>query len=452
MYTTSAEDAIPVHSLDAESLESWKDSAGQAARRWVENSGFDAAAGSHALIPDEQGRLAQVLAGRSTTGRLWALAHLPAVLPPGNYRLATEADDDERQLLALGWALGHYRFDRYKTMDRPAARLVVEPGHKERLEALTGSMLWVRDLVNTPAMDMGPAELAAEAQRLAKQHNARFRVFEGDELAREFPAIQAVGQAADRGPRLIRLQWGRDDAPALALVGKGVVFDTGGLNIKPGSGMVLMKKDMGGAAHVLGLARTIMTLGLDVNLRVYIPAVENAISGNAYRPSDIVKTRKGLSVEIGNTDAEGRVVLADALALASEEGAERIINFATLTGAARVALGEDLPPLYARDTGAARQIQDLGFELEDPLWHMPLFEPYREQIQPPIADLSNTGSTPFAGSVTAALFLDSFVDDGIDWYHLDIYAWNLADRPGRPSGGEAQGLRSIWAWLESVYG
>jgi leucyl aminopeptidase len=230
-----------------------------------------------------------------------------------------------------------------------------------------------------------------------------------------------------------------------------VIFDSGGLNIKPGSGMLLMKKDMGGAAHVLGLAKIIMSLGLDVNLRVYIPAVENAISGNAYRPSDIIHTRKGTTVEIGNTDAEGRVVLSDALTLASEEGAERILDFATLTGAARIALGEDLPPIYARDTGAARAIQDLSFEQEDPLWHMPLFEGYRRQIEPAIADISNTGTSKFAGSVTAALFLDHFVDEGIDWYHLDVYAWNLGDRPGRPAGGEAQGIRAIYSWLETLY-
>ena len=313
------------------------------------------------------------------------------------------------------------------------------------------AMFRVRDLVNTPAADLGPAELAEVAAELAERCEAECKVISGDELEREFPAIHVVGKASSRAPRLIRLEWGDPSNPPLAVVGKGVIFDTGGLSIKPTSGMVLMKKDMGGAAHALGLAELVMRLKLPVHLRVYIPAVENAIAGNAYRPSDIVTTRNGTTVEIGNTDAEGRVVLSDALTLAAEEGAARIIDFATLTGAARVALGEDLPPLYARRTDQARAIQDLSFELEDPLWQMPLYKPYKQQIEPRLADLSNTGSTSQGGSLTAALFLDHFVPEGIDWMHLDIYAWNLGDRPGRPAGGEAQGLRTMIEWLEGEY-
>jgi len=452
MFSVSPEQPVPVHSLDVESLDAWKQSADAGTRRWIEASGFQAAPGSVLLVPDGQGGLAQVLAGCEPGDRLWSLAHLPSVLPGGDYRLASEWSADERERAAIGWGLGCYRFDRYKDMGRPLARLAVEEENEGRIRALVEAAAFVRDLVNTPAIDLGPAELAEEARHLAGEHGADCEVIEGERLEKDFPAIHVVGQAASRAPRLIRMQWGRSDAPRLALVGKGVIFDSGGLNIKPGAGMVLMKKDMGGAAHVLGLAKIIMTLGLDVNLRVYIPAVENAIAGNAYRPSDIIHTRKGTTVEIGNTDAEGRVVLSDALTLASEEGAERIVDFATLTGAARVALGEDLPPIYARDTQAARVIQDLSFEHEDPLWHMPLFEPYRRQIEPAIADISNTGSSKFAGSITAALFLDHFVGEGIDWFHLDVYAWNLSDRPGRPAGGEAQGLRSMWHWLESVYG
>ncbi len=451
MFCVSPEQSIPVHSLDTEDLEVWKASAEPGERAWVEASGFEAKPGSFLLMPDGSGGIVGVLAGREPADRLWALAHLPGVLPAGDYRLECDWPDAQRERAAIGWGLGCYRFDRYKTMDAAAARLALGAGDEHRIRTLVESANFVRDLVNTPAIDLGPAELAETARDLAREHAADCKVFEGEELEREFPAIHVVGQAASRGPRLIRMQWGRKDAPPLALVGKGVIFDSGGLNIKPGAGMVLMKKDMGGAAHALGLAKVIMSLGLDVNLRVYIPAVENAIAGNAYRPSDIVRTRKGTTVEIGNTDAEGRVVLSDALTLASEEGAERIIDFATLTGAARVALGEDLPPLYARDMKAARAIQDLGFETEDPLWHMPLFEPYRQHIQPAIADISNTGTSKFAGSVTAALFLDHFVGEGIDWFHLDIYAWNLSDRPGRPAGGEAQGLRSVWLWLEKVY-
>ncbi|MDZ7790238.1 MAG: leucyl aminopeptidase family protein [Xanthomonadales bacterium] len=452
MFSISPDQSIPVLSLDASELESWKRTADARTRRWVEACGFDAAPGKLLQVPDEQGELIAVLAGREPGDRLWALAHLPAVLPEGDYRLDCDWDAAERERAAVGWGLGCYRFDRYKRMDKPAARLALDAGDEPRIRTLVESAALVRDLVNTPAIDLGPAELADVARDLAGEHGADCEVIEGERLEREFPAIHVVGQAASRAPRLIRMQWGRADAPALALVGKGVIFDSGGLNIKPGAGMLLMKKDMGGAAHVLGLAKIIMSLGLEVNLRVYIPAVENAISGNAYRPSDIIHTRKGTTVEIGNTDAEGRVVLSDALTLASEEGAERIIDFATLTGAARIALGEDLPPIYGRALESARAIQDLSFESEDPLWHMPLFEPYRQQIEPPIADISNTGSSKFAGSITAALFLDHFVGEGIDWYHLDVYAWNLSDRPGRPAGGEAQGLRSVWRWLERVYG
>ena len=452
MYTEPSSAAIPVYSLDKAALAEWLSKAGESQRRWVRGSGFDAGSGSHLLVPDDQGGIACVLAGRGERDRFWALAHLPGVLPEGRYQLHSDWSADEQTRAMTGWGLGCYRFDRYKDQPEVRARLVLPDSVRREVEAVVESSNMIRDLVNTPALDLGPAELAAEAEALAEEHGARFSVIHGETLEKEFPAIHVVGQASSRAPCLIRLQWGEENAPPLALVGKGVVFDSGGLDIKPGSGMVLMKKDMGGAAHVLGLARLIMALGLKVNLRVYIPAVENAIAGNAYRPSDIIRTRKGTTVEIGNTDAEGRVVLSDALTLACEEGAERVIDFATLTGAARVALGEDLPPIYARDTQSARTIQDLSFDCEDPLWHMPLYEPYRSLIQPAIADLSNSGTSRFGGSLTAALFLDHFVDPEVDWYHLDIYAWNLGDRPGRPAGGEAQGLRSMWRWLVSLYG
>jgi leucyl aminopeptidase len=451
MFQTSSSDATPLFSVDSAGLEEWLASATDTARRWVEGSGFDAAPGTHLLVPGPDGSTSAVLAGRQADDRLWALAHLPGVLPAGDYELQAAWPNEALERALIGWGLGCYRFDRYKPQPAIEAKLVLPDHLAETVTALVDSSCFVRDLVNTPALDLGPAELADAAAELAAAHDAQFEVIDGERLEREFPAIHVVGQASSRPPRLIRMQWGEADAPALALVGKGVIFDSGGLNIKPGAGMVLMKKDMGGAAHALGLARIIMALGLRVNLRVYIPAVENAISGNAYRPSDIIRTRNGTTVEIGNTDAEGRIVLSDALTLACEEGAEQVIDFATLTGAARVALGEDLPPLYARDGMAARELQDLSFEREDPLWHMPLFEGYRSQIRPPVADLSNTGTSKFAGSVTAALFLDHFVAADRDWMHLDIYAWNLGDRPGRPAGGEAQGLRAIWGWLQSRY-
>lgn len=451
MLTSDSSRSVPIHSLDSAGLERWLAQADAAQARWVRAAGFKAERGRWLAVPDTGGGLGCVLSGRDSGDRLWALAHLPALLPDGDYRFEPDWAAAEIQLARIGFGLGGYRFDRYKRQPARQVRLVVPDDERRELEVLIEASCYVRDLVNTPASDLGPAELAEAASELAAAHGASCEVIDGDRLAREFPAIHVVGQASSRAPRLIRLQWGSPEAPPLALVGKGVIFDSGGLDIKPADGMLLMKKDMGGAAHALGLARIIMTLGLPVNLRLYIPAVENAISGNAYRPSDIIATRKGLSVEIGNTDAEGRVVLSDALTLACEEGATRIIDLATLTGAARVALGEDLPPLYARDGEQARAIQDLSFELEDPLWHLPLYKPYNSYIKPPIADLSNAGTSRFAGSLTAALFLDHFVEPDVDWYHLDIYAWNLGDRPGRPAGGEAQGLRTLWAWLKRQY-
>lgn len=437
--------------LQQSDLDGWLDSAAPAARAWVRAQEFEAESGTSLVVPDESGNPSTVLVGYAQGAPTWALAGLPAELPAGEYAVSGNFSDRTLSLLAIGWALGHYRFDRYKPGKRPACKLEIPEHLRERLEIFRDAMFRVRDLVNTPAADLGPEELAEVAAELAERCDASFSAVTGTELEKEFPAIHAVGQASTRAPRLIRLEWGDPSHASLALVGKGVIFDTGGLSIKPTSGMALMKKDMGGAAHALGLAELIMRLKLPVHLRVYIPAVENAIAGNAYRPSDIVTTRNGTTIEIGNTDAEGRVVLSDALTLASEEGAARIIDFATLTGAARVALGEDLPPLYCRSTRQARTIQDLSFELEDPLWQMPLYRPYKDQIQPRIADLSNTGKTSQGGSLTAALFLDHFVPDEIDWMHLDIYAWNLSDRPGRPAGGEAQCLRTMIDWLEGEY-
>ena len=438
--------------LQARELEGWLESAPGQVQAWVRAASFEAEPGASLVVPDGDGKPDTVLVGYDDQAPAWTLAGLPDLLPDGDYALAGEFDDRTFELLATGWALGHYRFDRYKPGKRPACKLGL-PGHlRERLEILRAALFRVRDLVNTPAADLGPEELSEVAADLAERCEATFSAVTGDELEEEFPAIHAVGQASSRAPRLIRLEWGDPDNPPLALVGKGVIFDTGGLSIKPTSGMVLMKKDMGGAAHALGLAELVMRLKLPVHLRVYIPAVENSIAGDAYRPSDIVTMRNGTTVEIGNTDAEGRVVLSDALTLAAEEGAARIIDFATLTGAARVALGEDLPPLYARSTEQARAIQDLSFEIEDPLWQMPLYKPYKQQIEPKIADLSNTGSTSQGGSLTAALFLDHFVPEDLDWMHFDIYAWNLGDRPGRPAGGEAQCLRTMIAWLEREYG
>jgi leucyl aminopeptidase len=321
------------------------------------------------------------------------------------------------------------------------------------VRSLCAAQCLVRDLVNTPTEHMGPQQLADVVLAQADDFEAEYESMCGDDLlTRNFPAIHAVGRASDRAPRLVALHWGDEDAPLVALVGKGVCFDTGGLDLKPAAGMALMKKDMGGAAHALALARLVMEARLPVRLLLLIPAVENAVSGNAYRPGDVIETRKGLSVEIGNTDAEGRVILSDALAYACEHEPELVIDFATLTGAARIALGADLPPLFSNRDDVAYAIQKAGDEVEDPLWTMPLYRPYRKLIESPIADISNMGKSSFGGCITAALFLEHFVEEDVPWVHIDTFAWNQADRPARPQGGEALGLRAVFRYLQSRFG
>ena len=330
--------------------------------------------------------------------------------------------------------------------------LVLEEDIAAGTEQLLSAQSLVRDLINTPTEDLGPAQLAAAMQVQADEFDAQMSVIQGVGLLNEnFPAIHAVGRASDREPRLLKMEWGDSDLPLLALCGKGVCFDTGGLNLKPGAGMALMKKDMGGAAHVLALARLIMQAQLPVRLLVLIPAVENSVSGNAYRPGDVISTRKGLSVEIGNTDAEGRVVLADALTYAVEFEPELVIDFATLTGAARIALGTDLPPVFSNDISIANEIMAAGELEEDPLWVLPLYQPYKELLKSQIADLNNMGKTPFGGCITAALFLEHFVKPEYDWVHIDTFGWNQAAHPGRPVGGEALGLRAVFQYLKNRY-
>lgn len=368
-------------------------------------------------------------------------------LPEGDYRI-----DAANAAHCFAWLLGAYRFDRYKASKAPAARLVVPAGldtRQARREA--AATAYVRDLVNTPAADMGPDALEREARALAKAHDARISVVTGDDLlTQNFPLIHAVGRAAAAAPRLIDFEWGRLGAPRVTLVGKGVTFDSGGLDIKGAEGMSLMKKDMGGAAHVLGLARMIMEAKLDFRLRVLIPAVENAIAGNAFRPGDIIRSRKGLTVEIGNTDAEGRLVLADAMALGVEDNPKLMITLATLTGAARVALGPDLPPFYCDDEVFAADVVAAAARVSDPLWRMPLWRPYAASLASPIADLNNAPGGSFAGSVMAALFLKRFAPEDAVWGHFDIYAWRPKSAPGRPAGGEAQVIRALFAALETM--
>jgi leucyl aminopeptidase len=380
------------------------------------------------------------------------MAKLAEVLPEGTYRRIGGEPGPAR----FGWITGQYAFDRYRSEpsgEGPRILLSGEPGSIETISAEAEAVMRVRDLVNTPAEDMGPAALEAEAEALAKDFRAEIRVTRGDALELEFPMVHAVGRAAARAhaPRMIELEWGDPKHPRLAIVGKGVCFDSGGLDIKPGSGMLLMKKDMGGAAHALSLARLIMGAGLPVRLHLLIPAVENAVSGNSFRPGDILRSRAGISVEIGNTDAEGRLILGDALAKAGENNPDLTIDFATLTGAARVALGPDLPALFARREETAQALLAAGIASDDACWRLPLHEPYREMLKSDLADINNAGTGGFAGACTAALFLDRFVPKGADWAHFDTFAWRPVAKPGRAKGGEALGLRAAWHMLKTRY-
>jgi len=405
------------------------------------------------LVPGETGKLARVLvglgAGADAERGMWALAGLPAALPEASYRLEAAPDGADPSRLALGWALATYVFTRYSAKSRPTAALVWPKGaDRGRVERLARAVFLARDLANTPAGDLGPEELAAAALRVAKDAGADHRVIAGDDLlAENYPTIHAVGRASTRAPRLVDITWGDPAAPKVTLVGKGVCFDSGGLDLKTASGMRLMKKDMAGAAIMLGLAQAIMDARLPVRLRMLLPCVENSVSGNAMRPLDIVRTRKGITVEIGNTDAEGRLILCDALAEASTEKPELLIDMATLTGAARVALGPEVAALFCDDEGLARDLLATAGAEEDPIWRLPLWRPYRKMIDSKVADINNVAESPHAGAIIAALYLQEFVDPGIPWAHLDVMAWNPQSRPGRPEGAEATALRALYAHI-----
>ena len=451
--------AVPVHVVTRADFAAAAQLLAPQVQRWLQTVGFAGAADTHALLPAADGSLQAVWAGVHDHTHPFALAALPRVLPAGRYRLADSVAGAgitagvTAEAAALSWELGSYCFDLYKAAPRPPAVLMLPASAgASRGLLLAAAIASTRDLVNTPAEHMGPAELAEAVRLVARQHGARFKQTVGDTLLKAgFPAIHAVGRAATRAPRLIELNWGSPKHPLLTLVGKGVCFDSGGLNIKGADGMRQMKKDMGGAANALGLAQMIMALQLPVRLQLLIPAVENAIAGNAFRPGDVFKTRQGLHIEIGNTDAEGRVILCDALAYGAEAKPDLMIDMATLTGAARVALGAQLPALFCRDTALARQLVDSGMALHDPLWHMPLWNPYHGSIQSDIADIVNTGKNGLAGAVTAALFLQDFVPANQAWMHIDLFAWNNEARPGRPVGGEAQTLRTLLAYLQARY-
>ncbi|MFG6447989.1 leucyl aminopeptidase family protein [Roseateles sp. BYS180W] len=453
LFKTSLARATPIIAVDAATWPALRAQLPQRTQAWLTTVGFKAAPDSLALVPGEDGKLAQVFAGVANAAHPFALSALPQQLPEGAYALSSEGVALSDEAAALSWELGCYQFDLYKPRKRlPAQLWMKNSADAQRGLALATAMVATRDLVNTPAEHMGPQELAAAAQALAKQHGAKFKQITGDDLLKKnFPAIHAVGRASTRAPRLIELNWGSDKHPRLTLVGKGVCFDSGGLDLKSADGMRQMKKDMGGAANALGLATLIMAFKLPVRLQLLIPAVENMVAGNAYRPGDVIKTRAGVHIEIGNTDAEGRVILCDALAYAAESAPELIIDMATLTGAARVALGAQLPALFAKHMDTARDLVDLGLKLDDPLWHMPLWAPYKEGIASSIGDIVNTGRNALAGAINAALFLEAFVPEQQDWLHIDLFAWNDINRPGRPIGGEAQTIRTLLAYLEERF-
>lgn len=452
IITDTTASATRITAVSTRSLGALLASADARVRNWLAANAFRAHPHSYALVPDAAGNIDFVLAGVGENDDPYALSHLPLALPAGAYRYAGADDLVSAESAALSWLLGGYQFDRYKKAKRAAATLVMPaaPALTRATQAFEAIKL-TRDLVNTPTEDMGPQHLAAVADEIAAVHGATRRDWVGEELVRDnFPAIHAVGRASHRPPRLIELLWGEENNPRIAIVGKGVCFDTGGLNMKGAEGMRWMKKDMGGGAHALALAQWIMAARLPVRLHVLVPAVENAVAGNAYRPGEVVHTRAGKTVEIGNTDAEGRVILSDALAYACESQPDLVIDFATLTGAARVALGPELPATFANDDAWFAKLNAAASIVRDPIWRLPLWQPYNTMIASSIADINNTGGAQ-AGAVTAALFLEHFIPKDQAWLHLDTFAWNPKSRPGRPEGGEAQGLRAVFAMLEKNY-
>jgi leucyl aminopeptidase len=454
LWQKADRDAIPLVPIEKGKLDGWLKRQDASTRGWIAATGFKAEGNAVSLVPGADGQLARVLVVMDDP--FAAFATLASRLPAGSYRVEGKLAPRQADAAALGWELAQYRFDRYKSKKTDAKTLALmwpERADRDRVSATVEATTLVRDLINTPAEDMGPSELAQAAQRLARRHQASCKVIVGDDLLkRNYPTIHAVGRAADDAPRLIDVTWGRANAPKVTLVGKGVCFDTGGLDLKTASGMLRMKKDMGGAAHVLGLGHMIMAAGLKVRLRVLVPAVENSVAGNSIRPLDIVKTRKGVTVEIGNTDAEGRLILCDALAEAESEKPRVIVDFATLTGAARVALGPDLPALFCNSDGWAAAALRAAEREKDPLWRMPLYAPYRRRLDSSVADINNVSEGSHAGAITAALYLNEFVGADTPWLHIDLLAWNESSRPGRPVGGEAQGLRAIYALLADRFG
>ena len=449
--TTDRSGAIPITPVSAATLPRWTEEHAHW-RTWLAATGFKAEPGSWALLPDRDGRPAAVIATPHDAASVYAFAGLPTALPEGNYVLAPNGHSAGDA--ALGWALGSYAFEAYRKRKRTPATLVwPEDADRAEVERLARSVFLARDMINMPAEHMGPEELAAAVGAIAKRHGATLKVLVGDELLEQnYPTVHVVGRASARAPRLIDVTWGDDGARKVTLVGKGVCFDTGGLDLKPRDAMLEMKKDMGGAAIMAALADALMSAGTPIRLRLLIPAVENAVNGNAVRPRDIVRTRSGKTVEIGNTDAEGRLILCDALAEADRERPDLLLDCATLTGAARTALGPEVQALYCDDDAVAADLMRAGAAAEDPLWRMPLWRPYRRHLDSKCADLNNVAHNSFAGSIIAALYLAEFVSATTTWAHLDVMAANPWPRPGRPEGGEATGLRALYAYIRQRYG
>ena len=445
-------DSVALHPLTPQTWRVLADALSAAEYQWATLHDFSAKAGQLCLLPDGQGGISKVLVGYDAAeGVRWAVAALPNKLPRGHYHLVCDWSEAETLQASIGWGLGYYRFEQYTKADNKARPVLYVGKDHERAQAFVRAITLVRDLINQPANHMMPQHLAAVTAQLAKTFGADFSEIIGDALLEQnYPAIHAVGRASAHAPRLLRLRWGNPEHPAVTLVGKGVCFDTGGLDIKPSPFMRLMKKDMGGAAHVLGLAQLIMQLQLPVHLRVLIPAVDNAIGGDAFRPGDILATRAGKSVEVDNTDAEGRLVLCDALADAATHKPDLLLDFATLTGAARVALGTEIPVFFSNNKALVTKFQENSEASEELIWNLPLHKAYFEQLKSHCADFTNSGGS-YGGAITAALFLNEFVPETIPWVHFDVMAWNNRKRAGRPQGGEAMGLFAVYHYLDTVY-
>ncbi len=446
--------AVPISPVTAADYKGWLKRQPARAVNWLKAHDFNAAPGRFCVIPDAQGKASEVVVGLSDPSSLWDLAALPRALPAGVYSLNWKGKAYEQEWLALGWALGTYQYTKYKKNKGIDAKLALtDKFDLAKIAHFAESIGLARDLITATAQDMGPVELAAAVVAVGKKYKAKVKHIVGDDLLKKnYPAIHAVGRASSRVPRLVDLTWGNPKHPRVTLVGKGVCFDTGGLDIKPSSAMYLMRKDMAGAAVALGVAKMIMSQKLPVRLRVLIPAVENSISGNSFRPTDVITMRNGMTVEVGNTDAEGRLILADALTEAITEKPEILIDFSTLTGAARTALGAEVSALFSNNDKLANDLLNAGEAMEDPVWRLPLHSAYEKVLESSFADMNSCPNSPYAGAITAALFLQRFVGKKQPWVHLDFMGWNLGNKPGRPEGGEAMTLRAVYRMIEQRYG